>query len=186
MKPNKKWREFLNELVEDIDKKDLITTEEIEESYKKGLKDGEEKAKSFYLEQIQNLMNFLNKIKENIETKIDERMKEIEKNLLQFSILLIKKILQIEVSEKSTEIIKSHINSIIEKFKINFKIEVFLSPDDYEVLKDYTGDGKFIMRVDNSLKKGNFYIKTNEINLLYNPEITIKDFEERLNDFKSY
>jgi flagellar biosynthesis/type III secretory pathway protein FliH len=181
---NKKLKEILDEL-EIKEKKDLDIFEiekKIEESYKKGIIDGEEKAKLIWLEERKNILSLLSEIKKDIEIKVEKKLEELEKYLIEFSLLLVKKLISVELSERSKEIIKSNIKSLISQFKKLEKIEIYLNPEDYKLLRDDFEDEIFIFKIDESLNRGNFYIKNEGFNLIFNPDLILKNIEEKIYD----
>jgi len=181
---NKKLKEILDEL-EIKEKKDIDIFEiekKIEESYRKGIIDGEEKAKLGWLEEKKNITNLLNEIRKDIELKVEKKLEEVEKYLIEFSLLLVKKIISIELSERTKEIIKSNIISMINQFKKLEKMEIYLNPEDYKLLKEDFQDEIFILKIDESLNRGNFYIKNEGFNLIFNPDLILKSIEEKIYD----
>ena len=149
-----------------------------EQSFIRGLQEGEEIAKERFKEQIAPLQNAL--VEAN--SKVDSMMDQLKPYLASLVFDLAEKVVDHPIhSPELQERTQKEISNILTEIDAGIKIKIEVSSFDFELIKQVV-DGqvdhqKIDVRVDNHLKPGEFRVDTTS-------ELIVKEFKKILKDFK--
>jgi len=135
-----------------------------------GYKDGVDKAKAEYTEKLEIFQKNLANSIENISLFKEKTLNNAKMDTLELAIMIAKKIINKEISLEPKiliSIIENSLQNIIAKDKIN----IFLSKEDYEIIKNekftlYNAE-KMVMTADSQLKSGEIRVESDLEQLSY-------------------
>ncbi len=138
------------------------------DSYKEGLRDGEQKIKNEMLEEIQKekqaLINAVINLEKSLR-KSEERMQELEKELAQIAVDIAKEVIIKEVEENNQEVALTLAKSLIGSVKDATKIQLRVNTLDYPYLRENLDLKNIQLEADDNIAKGGVVISCSSGNI---------------------